>query len=125
MSAGMDAGVVIVGAGQAGGRVALLLAQRGYPGPVTLVGAEALPPYERPPLSKEMLADPRHPLPLLVPAEEYDRLGVALRLGRRVTAIDRARRRVTLDDGRSLPYGRLVLATGGRPRQLPMQGGTV
>lgn len=119
MSAGMDAGVVIVGAGQAGGRVALLLAQRGYPGPVTLVGAETLPPYERPPLSKEMLADPRHPLPVLVPVEEYERLGIALRLGRRVTAIDRARRRVTLDDGQSLPYGRLVLATGGRPRQLP------
>lgn len=119
MSAGMDAGVVIVGAGQAGGRVALLLAQRGFPGPVTLVGAETLPPYERPPLSKEMLADPQHPLPLLVPAEEYERLGIALRLGRRVTAIDRARRVVVLDDGRSLPYGRLVLATGGRPRQLP------
>lgn len=119
MSAGMDAGVVIVGAGQAGGRVALLLAQRGFPGPVTLVGAETLPPYERPPLSKEMLADPQHPLPLLVPAEEYERLGIALRLGRRVIAIDRARRVVVLDDGRSLPYGRLVLATGGRPRQLP------
>ncbi|CBS89763.1 NAD(P)/FAD-dependent oxidoreductase [Azospirillum lipoferum] len=119
MSAGMDAGVVIVGAGQAGGRVALLLAQRGFPGPVTLVGAETLPPYERPPLSKEMLADPQHPLPLLVPAAEYERLGIALRLGRRVTAIDRARRVVALDDGRTLPYGRLVLATGGRPRQLP------
>lgn len=119
MSAGTDAGVVIVGAGQAGGRVALLLAQRGYPGPVTLIGAESLPPYERPPLSKEMLADPLHPLPVLVPVEEYERLGIALRLGRRVTAIDRARQLVTMDDGASLPYRRLVLATGGRPRQLP------
>ncbi|WP_434625872.1 NAD(P)/FAD-dependent oxidoreductase [Azospirillum sp. B2RO_4] len=121
MSAGMDAGVVIVGAGQAGGRVALMLAQRGYPGPVTLIGAESLPPYERPPLSKEMLADPQHPLPVLVPAEEYGRLGIALHLGRRVTAIDRARQLVTMDDGASLPYGRLVLATGGRPRQLPFR----
>ncbi|BAI74453.1 FAD-dependent pyridine nucleotide-disulphide oxidoreductase (plasmid) [Azospirillum sp. B510] len=119
MDAGTNAGVVIVGAGQAGGRVALLLAQRGYHGPVTLIGAEPLPPYERPPLSKEMLADPSHPLPVLAPTEEYERLGISLRLGCSVTAIDRGRRRVTMDDGGTLPYDRLVLATGGRPRQLP------
>ncbi len=115
----MSAGVIVVGAGQAGGRAALLLAERGHPGPVTVIGAEALPPYERPPLSKEMLADPRHPLPVLAPIEAYERQGITLRLGCRVTAIDRDARCVVLDDGAVLPYDRLILATGGQPRQLP------
>ncbi|RJF83554.1 pyridine nucleotide-disulfide oxidoreductase [Azospirillum cavernae] len=115
----MSAGVIVVGAGQAGGRAALLLAERGYSGPVTVIGAEASPPYERPPLSKEMLADPNLPPPLLAPMEAYERQGVTLRLGCRVTAIDRDARRVILDDGALLPYDRLILATGGQPRQLP------
>ncbi len=111
------AGVVIVGAGQAGGRTALALVQGGYGGPVTLIGAEAELPYERPPLSKAMLAGPDQPPPLLAEAAAY--AGVALCLGRRVTAIDRAARRVQLDDGSALAYDALVLATGGQPRRLP------
>ncbi len=117
----MTTGAIIVGAGQAGGRAAMLLAERGYSGPVTLIGAEALPPYERPPLSKEMLADTATTPAFLASPEEYARLGVALRLGRQVVRIARAEKRVILDDGTALPYAHLILATGGRPRQLPFQ----
>lgn len=119
----MNSGAVIVGAGQAGGRAALLLAQRGYPGPVTLVGGEALPPYERPPLSKAMLADPATAPSFVAPAAEYEALGVRMVLGRRAVRIDRAERRILLDDGTALPYAHLVLATGGQPRHLPFQAG--
>ncbi|GGE98973.1 ferredoxin reductase [Aliidongia dinghuensis] len=117
----MSRGAVIVGAGQAGGRAAMLLAERGYPGPVMLIGAEPLPPYERPPLSKDMLADPAAAPAFLAAADEYERLGVRMMLGRRVVSIDRAARRVVLDDGTTVPYRQLVLATGGRPRHLPFQ----
>lgn len=112
---------VIIGAGQAGGRVALLLAERGYRGSVTLVGAEHEPPYERPPLSKEMLADPALPPSFLADPAGYERLGIRLLRGSPAAAIDRAGRRVTLADGAALPYERLVLATGAQPRRLPFR----
>ncbi|MGQ9370359.1 NAD(P)/FAD-dependent oxidoreductase [Azospirillum sp. ST 5-10] len=117
----MTAGTVIVGAGQAGGRTALLLAGRGHGGPVTVIGAEPLAPYERPPLSKGMLADPAAAPAFLAAAGTYAERGVRLLTGRRVTAIDRRDRRVALDDGGSVPYDRLVLATGGQPRRLPFR----
>lgn len=117
----MKSGAVIVGAGQAGARVAIELARRSYRGPITLIGAEALPPYERPPLSKAMLADPAVAPTLVAPVNEYETLGVRLLLGRRAARIDREDRRLWLEDGTDLPYDQLVLATGGQPRHLPFQ----
>jgi NADPH-dependent 2,4-dienoyl-CoA reductase/sulfur reductase-like enzyme len=117
-------GIVIVGAGHAGGRAAEALRAAGFAGPVTLLGEERHPPYERPPLSKELLEGA---VPVekayLHPASWYEEARIALRLGARVAAIDRGAQRVRLEDGTSLPYAGLLLATGARPRRLPIPGG--
>lgn len=119
----MDDAILIVGAGHAGGTAAALLRQNGHEGPITLVGAEALPPYQRPPLSKawlkgEMAVDEL----LLRPAAFYEEKRIGLRLGTRVRSIDPAARQAWLDDGPSLSYDRLILATGSRLRRLDAPG---
>lgn len=88
-----------------------------------MVGAEALPPYERPPLSKDYLSGKREVERLFLrpPAFWADKK-VELRLGRRIVLVDRPAHRVVLDDGTALPYGRLVWAAGGRPRRLSCPG---
>lgn len=122
MSHAMDAAapVRIVGAGQAGFSVAQKLREFGHQGPITLLGEEPHPPYQRPPLSKayllgEMSADRLH----LRPRSFYEEKDIELRLDCRVTAIDRQAREIELGDGSRLPYARVVLATGARPRSLP------
>jgi 3-phenylpropionate/trans-cinnamate dioxygenase ferredoxin reductase subunit len=116
-------GVVIVGAGHAAGALAATLRQGGYAGPVTLVGAEPLPPYQRPPLSKAWLTGEAGVADLLLrPAAFYEGKAIELRLSTRVVAIDRAGKRVTLDDGATLGYDTLVLATGSRLRALEVPG---
>jgi 3-phenylpropionate/trans-cinnamate dioxygenase ferredoxin reductase subunit len=118
-----DPGMVIVGAGEAGARAATALREEGWDGPVTLIGGEVHPPYERPPLSKAALLAEVEPVATTV--LDHDRaaaLGIELVLGTEVTAIDRAARAVTLADGRALPYSRLLLATGARPRRLTLPG---
>lgn len=118
-----NAGVVIVGAGQAGAEVASALRQSGYEHSIHLVGDEPHPPYRRPPLSKEYLAGDISRDQLLVkPAEAYAKLDIDLHVGCRVESIDRQQQFVKLADGRSLPYDKLVLATGGTPRALPLTG---
>lgn len=112
--------VVIVGAGQAGGWVAATLAERAPGLPVILLGDEGLAPYERPPLSKAILAGKAAPDSASLRAPEFwGGAGVDLRPDARVAAIDRTARRVTLADGGVLGYGTLVLATGCRARPLP------
>ncbi|MBB4210257.1 3-phenylpropionate/trans-cinnamate dioxygenase ferredoxin reductase subunit [Rhodothalassium salexigens DSM 2132] len=113
--------VVIVGGGQAAQQTIASLRQGGFDGRLTLVGDEPVLPYQRPPLSKAyMLGElPAERLPLR-PEPWYTERRVDLLLGRRVTAIDRSARRVQLDDGGALAYDRLVLATGARPRPLPV-----
>lgn len=115
--------VVLVGAGQAAAACVESLRKRGHTGPIDMVGEESLAPYQRPPLSKKYLSG-EMPLErlLLRQREFYDGHGVALQLGRRAVALDRAARRVTLDDGSALPYDALVIATGARPRRLTLQG---
>ncbi len=122
----MAADVVIVGAGQAGFQVAASLVQGGYPGRITLLGAEPYPPYERPPLSKAFLLGDLVEDRLFFRARSfYAEKGIMLRTGVRVTDIDRARHRLRLTDGTSLAYDRLVLATGARPRHLDIPGSTL
>ncbi|WP_343712197.1 FAD-dependent oxidoreductase [Inquilinus sp.] len=115
--------MVIVGAGEAGARAAITLREQGWDGPVTLIGAESRPPYERPPLSKAVLLAEDEPAPATVlDRDRAAALGIELILGTEVTAIDRAARSITLAGGRALPYSRLLLATGARPRRLAVPG---
>ena len=110
----------MIGAGQAGSALAAKLRNLGHDGPLTLIGTETDPPYQRPPLSKAYLLGemPRERL-WLRPPSFYAEQGIALRTGVTATAIDRAARRVSLSDGTTLDYDRLALTTGARPRRLP------
>ncbi|WCB93307.1 Rhodocoxin reductase [Baekduia alba] len=119
----MTGAVVIVGAGQAGFQVAASLRQRGHQGPVTLAGDEPGLPYQRPPLSKEVLAGAAAPeTTALRPEAFFAKHDIALRSGQQVVGVDRDRRTVTLSSGAALDYDHLVLATGARPRALPKPG---
>jgi 3-phenylpropionate/trans-cinnamate dioxygenase ferredoxin reductase component len=115
--------VVIVGAGHSGGSVAALLRQYGWKGPITLIGAEPVPPYQRPPLSKAWLKREADAASLaLRPAAFYPANAITLHLATHATAVDPASRSVTLASGERLGYDHLVLATGARPRLLPIPG---
>lgn len=113
--------VVIVGAGHAAGCAVGALHAAGFAGQIVMLGAEAHPPYERPPLSKELLAGSVEPhKTYLRPPEWYAAVGVDLRPRTEVMEIDRAAQRVVLSKGASVPYDILLLATGARPRRLPL-----
>lgn len=115
--------VVIIGAGQAGGETAQRLRQGGFEGDITLIGEEPTPPYQRPPLSKAYMAGTLSMERLLLrPVSVYAEENVALLTGVRVVWIDRAGKRVRVEGGRELPYDALVLATGAKPRKLPLSG---
>jgi NADPH-dependent 2,4-dienoyl-CoA reductase/sulfur reductase-like enzyme len=114
--------VVVVGASLAGLRAAETLRGEGYDGTLILVGAEPHLPYDRPPLSKKLLAGQLEVERAHLRREtEYGDLDLDLRLGVRATALDTAARQVELDDGTRLSYDGLVIATGAAPRQLPGQ----
>ncbi|GAB99864.1 putative ferredoxin reductase [Gordonia namibiensis NBRC 108229] len=115
---GSGAGVVIVGAGLGGIRVAENLRNNGFADPITLVGAEDHPPYDRPPLSKSVLLGKDDRVDLK-PAEFYAESDITLRLGSAVTSVSPADRTVTLASGDTLAYDTLVLATGLDPRPFP------
>ena len=115
--------LVIIGAGQAASQLMASLAQDGFAGEVCLVGDEPHLPYQRPPLSKKFLAGELALDRLYVkPAAFYEKAGSRLLLGQRAERIDREGRAVLLADGSRLPYSILVLATGSRPRELPLPG---
>ena len=117
------AGVVVAGGGQAASELAMKLRQGGYDAPVTIVSAEPHLPYQRPPLSKAFLAGEVEQTALLLrSAAAYEQHRIAFVGGVRAERIDRAAREVALSDGRSLPYDKLVLATGGRARRLTCPG---
>ena len=120
----MDVSVVIAGGGQAGAQTALSLRQHGFTGAITIIGEEPVLPYERPPLSKDFLKGVVERERLFMrPAHVYADQGITIRLGETVTAIDRPARTLRLASGETVPYGKLVLATGGRVRKLAMPGG--
>jgi 3-phenylpropionate/trans-cinnamate dioxygenase ferredoxin reductase subunit len=115
--------VIIIGAGQAGGETAQRLRQGGFEGDITLIAEEPVAPYQRPPLSKAYLkGDLDMDRLLLRPAAVYAEERIALLTKTRAVWIDRANRKVRIEGGRELPYDALVLATGAKPRRLPLVG---
>jgi 3-phenylpropionate/trans-cinnamate dioxygenase ferredoxin reductase subunit len=115
--------IVIVGAGQAGGEVAVELRKLGYPGHVTVLGDEAFVPYRRPPLSKAYLAGTATLESLYVmPPASLAKANVEHRGNVRVERVDRAQKRVLLEDGEEIAYDKLALCTGGRARMLTLHG---
>jgi 3-phenylpropionate/trans-cinnamate dioxygenase ferredoxin reductase component len=113
--------VVVVGAGEAGLRVAQSLREEGFDGSVTLLGEEAHAPYGRPPLSKRVLTADLDFRPL-APVDQIAAANIELRLNAKVTHLDVLAKQVRLADGSSVPYDTLVLATGAVPRRLATPG---
>ncbi len=112
-------GIVIIGGGQAGASLAEKLRAEGYEGRVAIIGAEPVPPYERPPLSKAYLKGEMAEERLyLRPRAIYEDRGIELRLGAPVDAIDPGARTVTVG-GESIAYDQLALTVGSIPNRLP------
>ena len=118
--------VIVIGAGQAGASCVAKLRAGGFDGSITLIGAEAVPPYQRPPLSKAyLMGEMALERLFLRPLSFYDEQGITLRLETQVTGIDPAAQSVSLGD-ETLYYDDLVLTTGSVPRRLPAAiGGTL
>ncbi|GAS97157.1 ferredoxin reductase [Mycolicibacterium canariasense] len=113
-----NGGIVIVGGGLAAARTAEQLRRAEYTGPITIVSDETHLPYDRPPLSKEVLRNPEHDV-VLKPQEFYDENNITLRLGSAATSVDTTAQTVTLADGSVLGYDELVIATGLVPKRIP------
>lgn len=115
--------MVIIGSGHAGARAAQTLRSEGWDGRITMIGAEARTPYERPPLSKAVLQRRAAPEDApLFPSGSPESQGVDHLSGVSVRSVNREARQVILSDGRALDYHRLLLATGAGPRQLTIPG---
>jgi 3-phenylpropionate/trans-cinnamate dioxygenase ferredoxin reductase subunit len=114
---------VIVGASVAGAKAAETLRSEGFDGRVVLVGAEHYPPYARPPLSKQLLRGETDAKDAYVHRDGfYEQHDIELRVGTRAQEIDARSRVVAVDNGESIAYDRLLLATGARPRRLRVPG---
>ena len=111
--------IVTVGASLAGLRAAETLRHEGYEGRLVFVGEERHLPYDRPPLSKELLAGEWEPEQIALRKQPYDDLDLDMRLGHRATGLDVAGRFVELDGNERLAFDGLVITTGARPRTLP------
>ncbi|MDW3685097.1 FAD-dependent oxidoreductase [Cupriavidus sp. CV2] len=118
--------IVVIGAGQAGSWAVRTLRDEGFKGRVVLIGDEPHPPYERPPLSKAVLSGEATPESVhLLSAEMMATLSIEWLASTRVAGLDRAAKRVTLTDGQTIGYSRLVLCTGGRARALDVPGASL
>lgn len=116
-------GMVIIGAGHAAGQAAASLRQEKYEGPITIIGDEPHIPYQRPPLSKQYLSGEQAiERVYLRPEKFYADKDVTLKLGVNATEIDREAKQVVLDNGENVPYDKLIIATGSRPRILNIEG---
>lgn len=112
--------IVVIGAGQAGFTACAKLRDLGHQGPITLIGEEAYPPYQRPPLSKGyLLGEITEDRLYFRPLSFYEERSIDLRLSATASAIDRKRKMVALADGTAIAYDCLILTTGARPRTLP------
>lgn len=115
--------VVIVGASTCGATAAATLRDEGFDGDIVLIGEEPLPPYERPPLSKEYLrGEQTIERAYIRPVDWYAERNVELRSGVRATGVDTVAKVVELDGGEEVPYDSLLIATGIRNRQLDVPG---
>jgi 3-phenylpropionate/trans-cinnamate dioxygenase ferredoxin reductase subunit len=109
----------VVGASLAGYRAVQSLRAKGFDGTITLIGAEPHLPYDRPPLSKELLAGSWEPDDIVLRKQGVDDLDLEWRLGRRAVALDLAARHVEIEGGDRIAFDGLVIATGSVPRRLP------
>jgi 3-phenylpropionate/trans-cinnamate dioxygenase ferredoxin reductase subunit len=115
--------VLIIGGGHGGAQAAIALRQQGFAGSLAIIGAEPHPPYERPPLSKDYLAGEKEFERLLIrPLSFWAERQIALLLGETVIAVDPAAKTATLAGGRSLGYGTLIWAAGGKAKRLSCTG---
>ena len=113
------AGMVIIGCGQAGGQAAASLRQEKYEGPITMIGQEPYIPYQRPPLSKQYLSGEQEKEKLSLRQESfYSEKEINLKLGTSVLSLDPDKRELQLENGETVTYDKLLVATGGRPRKL-------
>lgn len=111
--------VVVVGAGQAGSSLVVKLRNLGFEGEITLIGAETVPPYQRPPLSKKyLLGEMELERLYLRPFAFYGEQNINLKLNTRITHVD-AKAKKLMFDGGDISYDQLVIATGSTPRRLP------
>ncbi len=117
--------IVVVGAGDGGARAALALRQLGFDGHLSLIGEEATTPYERPALSKGILAADGATPASIASAAHLSELDIDFRPGTRAARIDVEHRTVSMFDGSAVPFDRLLLATGARACRLPMPGGEI
>ena len=118
----MAESLVIVGAGQAGGQLAIGLAQKGYEGRVTMIGNEDFPPYQRPPLSKAFLKGGAQERLFIRKPDYYEQHGIAAKLGTGVTRVDLESKALVLESGETLTWDKLVFATGARVVDPPIPG---
>jgi 3-phenylpropionate/trans-cinnamate dioxygenase ferredoxin reductase subunit len=115
--------MVIIGAGHAAGQAAASLRQEKYEGPITIIGDEPHIPYQRPPLSKHYLSGEQAiDRVYLRPEKFYADKDITLKLGVRASAIDRQAHSVSLENGETVEYDKLILTTGSRPRLLNIEG---
>lgn len=123
MTKAVSDAAVIVGGGQAGAQCAISLRQHGWSGAIVMIAAEEMLPYQRPPLSKAHLAGEMTADRLLLRDQAfYDAQNIRMRLGESVTAIDRRDNVVVTSEGEVVPFAKLFLATGTRPRKLAVPG---
>lgn len=118
----MSGSIVIIGAGHGGVQLAASLRDAGFDGAITLISEESDTPYHKPPLSKSFMQTADAPLQELRALSYFEKKSINLRLGQRVSTIDREAQCVVFDDVQRLEYGHLVLATGMRVRQLTIAG---
>ena len=116
--------VIIVGAGHGGANTAIQLRQKEFAGSIAIIGDEPELPYERPPLSKEYFAGEKEFARIQIRPEQFwiDK-GVTMILNTRIVSVDPVAHSIAATDGTSFTYGKLVWATGGSPRMLPIPGG--
>ena len=120
------AGMVIIGCGQAGGQAAASLRQEKYEGPITMIGQEPYIPYQRPPLSKQYLSGEQEKEKLSLRQESfYSEKEINLKLETSVLSLDPDKRELQLENDETVTYDKLLIATGGRPRKLEVDGHTL